>query len=384
MRAGRLHERAGSVVTRLSPVRATGGCPPRGDDSGTVDSVAFGVVTALRPFSRRTAVWITSTLTLSLGDMMLRALKTSVAVALCCTVAGGALVGCGAGDSLRDAGGSLERLEDWDPLAPGTPKADAEPISGTKKIDVEGRSVNVSCSGEPADGEPVVVLLHGGGDGLDKMAALQKTLSEKNRVCSYDRLGAGASDQPDAPQDFSGTGRILTRVLDRVVGDAPVVLAGHSLGGLIAARYAPDHQDRVKGLVLIDATPPTMVADITETIPESATGPAAELRAQNLAIFQGNNPEKLVITDGKVRSAGDIPVEVIQHGQRYLAEVPEYGPRLEKAWSAGQRKWLALSSRGRLSTAENSGHYIYLDQPEVVVQAIQRVTAQVAGEADAE
>ncbi|WP_197093470.1 alpha/beta fold hydrolase [Nonomuraea sp. SBT364] len=300
---------------------------------------------------------------------MPRRLKATVVAALCITVAGAGLAGC---DS--------DSMDNWDPLAPATRKAEAAPISGPQKIEVAGRSVNVSCSGDVAEGEPVVVLLHGAGDGLDKLAALQKTLGEKNRVCSYDRLGSGASDQPEGPQSFSSTGKILTGVLDRVAGDNPVVLAGHSLGGLIAARYAPAHQDRVKGLVLMDATPPTMVEDITKTIPKSATGPAAELLAQNVAIFRGENPEKLVITDGKVRSAGDIPVEVIKHGQPYLAAVPTYGPRLEQAWTAGQRKWLAVSGSSKLSTAEKSGHYIYVDQPDVAVQAIRRVASQAAGE----
>ncbi|MEV4176042.1 alpha/beta fold hydrolase [Nonomuraea sp. NPDC049709] len=301
---------------------------------------------------------------------MPRKIKTSIVAALCCTVLGAGVAGCD-GDA----------MENWDPLAPATRTADAAPISGTTKIAVAGRSVNVSCSGDPEKGRPVVILMHGGGDGLDKLAALQQRLSKQNRVCSYDRLGAGASDQPDGPQNFSSTGKVLTGVLDRIAADGPVVLAGHSLGGLIAARYAPDHQDRVKGLVLMDATPPTMLADISKSIPESAKGPAADVRTQNLAIFKGENPEKLVITDGKVRSAGNIPVEVIQHGKPYLAAVPDYGQRLEKAWTAGQRKWLALSSGSKLSTATNSGHYIYLDQPDVAVQAIERVTAQAARQA---
>ncbi|MFI7443060.1 alpha/beta fold hydrolase [Nonomuraea indica] len=304
---------------------------------------------------------------------MLPKTKTVVVSALCCTVLGAAVAGCD-GDAVQN----------WDPFAPATRTAGPAPISGTQRIDVAGRSVNVSCSGKAEKGAPVIVLMHGGGETLDKMAALQRTLSAKNRVCSYDRLGAGASDQPDGRQSLSSTGKLLSGVLDRVAGDGPAVLAGHSLGGLIAARYAPDHQDRVKGLVLMDATPPTMVEDITKTIPKTATGPAAELRAQTLAVFQGENPEKLVITDGEVRSAGNIPVEVIQHGKPYLAAVPEYGPRLERAWAAGQRAWLALSSGGRLSTAANSGHHIFVDQPEVAVQAIERVTAQAARQAQGE
>lgn len=134
----------------------------------------------------------------------------------------------------------------------------------------------------------------------------------------------------------------------------------------------------------MDATPSTMLHDISTAIPESATGPAAELRAQNLAVFKGENPEKLVVPDGKVRSAGDIPVEVIQHGMPYLAAVPTYGPRLERAWAAGQRRWLALSSDSTLSTAAKSGHYIYVDQPDVAVKAVERVTAQAARQAEDE
>ncbi|MEW1841959.1 alpha/beta hydrolase [Nonomuraea angiospora] len=307
---------------------------------------------------------------------MLRKFKASAVAVLCCTVVGVGIAGAGSASAADWDPFASTKAEDWDPFA-STPRK-ADPFSGTKKIKVGGRSVNVSCSGDPAEGRPVVVLLHGGGDALGKMAALQKTLSAKNRVCSYDRLGAGGSDQPDGPQDFASTGKVLTGVLDRIAGDNPVVLAGHSLGGLIAARYAPEHRDRVKGLVLMDATPSTMVADISTTIPASAKGPAAEVRAQNLAIFKGRNPEKLVITDGKVRSAGNIPVEVIRHGKQYLAAIPTYGRHLEQAWTAGQRRWLGLSSRSRLSTAKNSGHYIFLDQPEIAVRAIQRVASQAA------
>ncbi len=308
---------------------------------------------------------------------MLRNAKVSVAVALCCTAAGGMLAVCGEAWGVSAAPRSPSARVAARQADGGLP-SDTTKINGTTKIDVGGRSINVSCSGRLAEGRPVIVLMAGLGDGLDELAGIQKTLSKHNRVCSYDRLGEGASDQPDGLQSFDSTGKILTGVLDGVADGRPVVLAGHSLGGLIAARYAPGHGDTVRGLILMDATPSTIVADTTNLIPESATGPAAELRAQSLAVYRGENPEKLVITDGKVRSAGNIPVEVIKHGQPYLAAIPQYGPALERAWSEGQCRWLGVSRRSRLSTAANSGHYIYLDQPDVAVQAIQHVVSEAA------
>jgi pimeloyl-ACP methyl ester carboxylesterase len=296
---------------------------------------------------------------------MTRTSTVSAAIALCATVA---LTGC---DEAPEAAGPRPTAAE-----PATTTSRPKVFSGTEKIEVGDRAVNVSCAGDPAQGRPVIVLLHGAGDGLDKLAGLQETLSEEDMVCSYDRLGAGASDKPAGPQTLEDSGQVLTAVIERVAGDAPVVLAGHSLGGLIAARYAPDHQDRVAGLVLLDATSPTQTADIEAQVPAEATGMAADLRAQTIAVLAGQNPELLTVPDGDVRSAGDIPVEVVQHGKQYLAAIPEYGPGLEQAWSEGQRKWLAVSSRGNLSTAAGSEHYIHVDEPEVAVRAIQRVATE--------
>ncbi|ASR35706.1 hydrolase [Prauserella marina] len=299
---------------------------------------------------------------------MFRDVRASAVLALCCTVAGVGLAGC-------DEGSSAEANP---PASVTTTGTGDDVLIGTEKIDIDGRSVNVSCTGDPVEGRPVVILLAGGGDDLGKLAGLQETLGERDRTCSYDRLGAGESDEPGGPQTLDSTGAVLTSVIDKVAGDAPVVLAGHSLGGLIAARYAPDHQDRVAGLVLMDATSPTQGADLTTEVPQSATGMAAELRDQTVAVLDGQSPEQLTIPDGEVRSAGDIPVEVIQHGKPYLAAVPEYGDALERSWAEGQEKWLAVSSRSNLSTAEKSEHHIYVDEPELAVAAIQRVADEAA------
>lgn len=308
---------------------------------------------------------------------MSRATRTTALTALLSAVAVTSLTGCSIASEVRD--GLDEVRTDLESAAEEV-MTEGQLFTGTKMLEVEGGSVNVSCSGTPVQDRPVIVLMAGMGDGLDTLADIQETLSEQDRVCSYDRFGEGESDRPTGPQTIDDGKETLREVLDDIAGDQEVVLAGHSLGGLIAARYAPDDQDRVKGLVLLDATSPTMIDDITGVIPESATGEGAEVRAQNLAIFQGENPENITIeSDPEVRSAGDIPVEVVQHGVRYLGEIAEYGDDLERVWTEGQEKWLEISTAGRLSVAEESGHYIHVDQPEVALGAIRTVTDQAAG-----
>ncbi|MEU9893619.1 alpha/beta fold hydrolase [Streptomyces phaeochromogenes] len=308
-------------------------------------------------------------------------LKTTAVAATFCAVAGAGIVGYGettaqAAQAQTQAQAQVQaQAQSASSTAARHGHGHGDSFSGTKKIGVGGYSVNVSCSGHSAARKPVVVLMAGGGDRLDTMAGLQKTLSKKARVCSYDRLGEGGSDQPNGTQTINDSSRILTGVLDRVTGDRPVVLAGHSLGGLIAARYAPDHRDRIKGLVLMDATIPALTAGVSKAIPDSATGMAAELRDQTIAVNEGQNPEKFIIADAKVRSAGNIPVQIIRHESQY-AEVPDYGPALEEMWAEGQEQWRAISGRSRISVAAGSGHYIHVDRPDIAVEAIQQVTAQ--------
>ncbi|WP_217163636.1 alpha/beta fold hydrolase [Streptomyces sp. AC512_CC834] len=291
--------------------------------------------------------------------------KAIAAIAVVCTVAGAGLV-------LNEEFGK----DDSDSNSKDKASAGAS-FTGTKKIQVDGHSVNVSCSGRTHRGEPLVMLMPGAGEGLDNMAALQKSVAKTSRVCSYDRLGEGKSDKPapDTLQTANDTDVLLTKVLDHLAGDRPVVLVGHSMGGYIAARYTPDHTDRVKGLVLLDATIPHLTRDMNRTIPADVTGPAAQARDGAIAGNEGQNAERFVIADGPVHSAGDIPVEILKHESQYGA-VPEYGPALEEMWTKGQNEWLKISTASKLTTAKGSGHYIHTDRPDLTLKAVQKVTQQ--------
>lgn len=257
-----------------------------------------------------------------------------------------------------------------------TPSTDPGTEPGMAQlVTVDGAAVNVLCTGT-ATTAPPVVLVAGMGDPLTAFEPLQTELAQGTRVCSYDRLGAGASDPAPDSQTLADAATLLDGVLDAVDVDQDVVVVGHSLGGLVAAQFAHDHQERVAGLVLLDATPPSVGRAIEELIPATATGIAADVRAQAGALASAEaNPEHLVHTGEPVGSLGDVPLTVVQHGQPIYDVVPEHGGRLQEVWSTGQQAWTELSSHSRLVTAANSGHYVHVDEQPLVVELVEQATA---------
>ena len=106
-------------------------------------------------------------------------------------------------------------------------------------------------TGSDAPGAPVVLLLHGLGHWSDAAwGRLVPHLDPALRYVAFDLPGFGASEKPDAAFDLA----YFRRVLDDAVAALDLerfALAGHSLGGFIAADYAGAHPDRVTHLTLI-------------------------------------------------------------------------------------------------------------------------------------
>ncbi|QIM19313.1 alpha/beta hydrolase [Leucobacter coleopterorum] len=150
------------------------------------------------------------------------------------------------------------------------------------------------------------------------------------------------------------------------------MLAGHSLGDMIAAQYAADYPKEVASVVLIDAIPPRAIVEIPKLIPETepADKPAGASRAEIMSMTSGENPERLMVTGDPLTPIGDTPLTVIRHGLDLFAEIPTYGTQLDEIWVAGQEEWLALSSESSMVVAKTSGHYIYDDQLYLVVDDV--------------
>ncbi len=84
-------------------------------------------------------------------------------------------------------------------------------------------------------------------------AWVQDRLSEGGRVCSYDRAGYGWSDAAPAPHLGLAAVDDLRRALVAAGEAPPWLLAGHSMGGLLAGMHARAYPRDVAGLAFIDA-----------------------------------------------------------------------------------------------------------------------------------
>ncbi|MET9315257.1 alpha/beta hydrolase [Kribbella sp. NPDC003505] len=127
----------------------------------------------------------------------------------------------------------------------------------------DGVRLNVEVAG-PADAPVTVLLVHGWTCSTRSWHNQVETLPQilgpdAVRVVTYDHRGHGRSDA--AP---SGSTRIeqladdLVTVLDSVVGDGPVVYAGHSMGGMTLMALADRHPelfgDRIRAAALVSTS----------------------------------------------------------------------------------------------------------------------------------
>lgn len=105
---------------------------------------------------------------------------------------------------------------------------------------------------------PAVVAAHGIASSHLAWAAVGDLVESELTLLVPDLRGRGDSARVEGPTDMRRHARDLAAVLDHL-GIAEAVVAGHSMGGFVAAAFAADHVDRTRGVVLVDGGPP--VAD---------------------------------------------------------------------------------------------------------------------------
>ncbi len=296
-------------------------------------------------------------------------------------------------------------------------------------VDVGGRQLHIDLRGHGKPGTPTVVLEAGIAASSISWSLVQNRIAEFATVVSYDRAGFGWSRHatPHRPTALAAAEE-LAAVLERAGIAPPFVLVGHSFGGLIVRIFQQTFPERVAGLVLVD---PVSRVEWARASPQRkktlARGIALSRRGAFLAhmgivklalklLMAGSHVIPQLVArasagkgaDETERLAGEVrklprefwpivaahwseaqcfeamadaleklPVSVrqIQEG-RTLGDLPII------VLSAGTSDELAirehesdarLSTRGEHIVLPATGHWIQLDQPDVVIDAIKRV-----------
>lgn len=87
---------------------------------------------------------------------------------------------------------------------PAPKEAPTTSIRPTAPVDdlvaMHGARLHVRCEGT---GAATVLLMAGFEASSETWAAVQPTIAQRSRVCSYDKFGTGTSDAPPSPQSFA-------------------------------------------------------------------------------------------------------------------------------------------------------------------------------------
>ncbi|MEU4694849.1 alpha/beta hydrolase [Actinoplanes sp. NPDC023714] len=290
----------------------------------------------------------------------------------------------------------------------------------------DGVRLHVTVSG-PADAAVTVVLLHGWcldrRIWRDQIAALGEMGHKAPRVIAYDTRGHGRSGHTRLDSaTLDQLGDDLAEVLRRFAPTGPVVLAGHSMGGMTIMEYAHRHPDdfasRVAGLLFVSTTAeghthtryglPDRVATLLragETIgagvlarsgawrPHRVMLPALRPAIQWLLFGDDCAGEALQVTLGGIgraslRSIGGFRESVgAQQRLDTLAALPDVpttilvGDRDRLTPAACAESIAGALPGARLEVLPGAGHMLPLERPDQVSGALVTIVRRAAREA---
>lgn len=290
---------------------------------------------------------------------------------------------------------SYERALEIDPTQENPRKMLRElrnPEASSRSIDIGTHSLRMRSMGERS---PAVVIDAGLTDGLEKLAGLQERLAASVRVVTYDRAGYGGSGFGPMPRTVEREAAEMLALLEKASVPGPYVMVGHSLGALNAMMFAAKYPDRVAGIVLLDPPPipfllgrdykdlaamsERMTAEWERIAAAAATSadPGEKTRADYYRSIASEHRELFGASAKQVDAIGtlgDIPLLVMAAGKpnpAFGAVAGEY----QIYWIEQSRALVGKSSEGRFVLVENASHYIYVDAPERVSEAILSLVA---------
>ena len=256
-------------------------------------------------------------------------------------------------------------------------------------------------------GDPTVIFEAGLGATYLDFMTIQKQVAQFTRACTYDRAGLGWSKGSSRPRTAQNAAEELLVALGQAGITNPVLMVAHSYGALVAESIAVEAPDKLAGLILLDPSYPAEVR--LEGAPSTALAPVLPFliamgawRFRNLfdrhdpryspeadreigaltnrsthlitfiqeiqALGESSHFLEIHFLDAHAPPLTDKPVMILARG------TPDGAKNL--ASRHGQQMQLAHAfPLGSFEVIAAADHFIYLDNPEIVVARV-RETVQ--------
>lgn len=264
----------------------------------------------------------------------------------------------------------------------------------------DGRTIGYCLEG-PGDSNSrsSVTVIFESGLGCDRLvwADIQKVISSTCKTLSYDRAGEGQSSESIAPRTIESIFDDFRQLIEGLNVQPPFILVGHSLG-CIYNKYAADKLgDKVVGQVFVDGSTPAFKdlkfnyrteaqaaywKEVIEGEGEDESeivDPFCEYAARHelLAVFNqvpfnSNILNTVIVCDemsGWFNPAKDPSLSYILVPVNVLLKD-------NSTWVGIHKKWIDEMPSARFVIAENSGHMIQFDRPDIVLEEIQRMVGE--------
>lgn len=245
-------------------------------------------------------------------------------------------------------------------------KDDKPDYKFTGKFDVGGHKLFLLSYGQ---NKPAVILESGIGDGgtMSGWDVVQNKVKDFAQVCLYDRAGLGQSEKGPEPRTTIQIANELHALIEAAKIEPPYIMVGHSMGGLHIQTYAMLYPDDIAGMVFVDPTPKELVDTLSATAIENLIEAGAPQGVFDETV-EGLNES--VPTFKSLPNLPDVPVVVITSSFTGEGDVDKSQWEELKAYHQNLADEV---TDGTHIVATQSGHYIQIDEPKLVIDAIQSV-----------
>lgn len=230
------------------------------------------------------------------------------------------------------------------------------------------------------EGEFTVIFESGFGNDLSHWRNVAPAISHKAKVVVYSRAGYGKSDPVKQARNLTETTGELAQLIEQAKLKPPYIFVGHSYGSHIVRTYAAQNPSSVAGLVLVDPAHEQFLLRLKQ-LDKTKT-------EAFLAAYENMLPKKLqaqskilmaIDERGELPDFGPLPNVPAAVLTSMVQEHPQFiihSPQGKKLWRALHTELFNQFDTARHLVTSSSGHNIAVQEPELVITAINTVINQ--------